>query len=298
MQISVIIPVFNGADHLPEALGAVLGQSLPRNEYEVVLVDDGSTDGSADLAQGLPVRCVRQKNGGPASARNAGIREACGEWVAFTDADCVPSRRWLEKLLAAVRAPPRDPPPLGAAGRLVGLPCPSSAARFVDLSGGLDTTRHLAHPEFPFAPTGNVMYRRASLLAVGGFDPRFVTYEACDLHTRLREHDPGPFLLEPRALVLHRHRETWRRYVRQQFFYGKGLGQFYLRYRSRIRWGPLREASTWLSLLPAAAWSVLGGGGDRALVRRGSLLKRTAQRLGFLTTYWNAGERRRWERRR
>lgn len=97
LDVSVVIPCFNGAPYLAETLQSVLRQTLlPR---EVLVVDDGSTDESASIAEafGAPVRVIRQKNQGESTARNRGIDEAVGEWVALLDADDLWEPEKLEK---------------------------------------------------------------------------------------------------------------------------------------------------------------------------------------------------------
>ncbi len=86
-SVSVIIPAYNAAGHIEATLESVLCQTVPASE--VLVVDDGSKDHTADLAERfpLPVRVLRKSNGGPASARNLGARESHGEWLAFLDAD-------------------------------------------------------------------------------------------------------------------------------------------------------------------------------------------------------------------
>jgi len=295
VRVSVVIPAHNAESVLADCLRALAAQSLPEADYEVIAVDDGSTDATASVAEGLGVRLLRQHRQGAPAARNAGIRAASGEWVALTDADCVPSRGWLDSLLLAVGERDGAEPALGAAGPLLGYQSDSAAARFVDLSGGLDVERHLSHPQFPFAPTGNVMYRHEALTAVGGFDPRYAAYDACDLHTRLRRRGPGPFYFAPRALVLHRHRTTWPAYWRQQFGYGRGYGQFLLHHRDEVHWSWWREVRAWGDVIGFAAAACRPGRNDRALVRRGRFAKSLAQRLGVLTAYWNPRERARWQ---
>lgn len=95
--VSIIVPAYNCAHFLPEALDSILAQQYPN--IEVIVVDDGSSDGSADIAEayGSPVRVICQKNQGPAAARNRGVRESRGEYLAFLDGDDT----WLPgKLLA------------------------------------------------------------------------------------------------------------------------------------------------------------------------------------------------------
>ena len=106
-EISVIIPTYDRAGLLPRALHSVLGQSHP--PAEVLVVDDGSTDGTERLVRSeFPtVRYSRQENRGVAAARNHGIREARGEWVAFLDSDDEWLHRKLERQLEAHRKEPR-----------------------------------------------------------------------------------------------------------------------------------------------------------------------------------------------
>lgn len=86
-KISVVIPTYNAAQYVGEAIESVLNQTF--KDYEIVVVDDGSTDNTEELLQKYVdrIRYIKQKNGGEGAARNRGIREAHGEWVAFLDAD-------------------------------------------------------------------------------------------------------------------------------------------------------------------------------------------------------------------
>jgi glycosyltransferase involved in cell wall biosynthesis len=106
MKVSAIIPVFNRRDLLPRAINSALAQSVPVDE--IIVVDDGSTDGSAEVAAryGNRVRVVQQANSGVAGARHRGIQEARGEWIAFLDSDdeWLPDRN-AELLKAAQQVP-------------------------------------------------------------------------------------------------------------------------------------------------------------------------------------------------
>lgn len=95
--VSIIVPTYNCAQFLSEALDSILTQQYPN--IEVIVVDDGSNDDSADIADGFgsPVKVIRQKNQGPAAARNRGVRESSGEYLAFLDGDDV----WLPGKLFA-----------------------------------------------------------------------------------------------------------------------------------------------------------------------------------------------------
>lgn len=103
-KVSVVIPTYNYAHFLPEAVQSVLAQTFPN--FELIIVDDGSTDNTPEVAKrflGDPrVRYVRQENRGLSAARNTGIREARGKYVAFLDPDDLWLPEKLEKQVALV----------------------------------------------------------------------------------------------------------------------------------------------------------------------------------------------------
>src|SRR6185295_19151753 len=85
MKISVIIPAYNQARWLPECIESALQQTL--TAHEIIVVDDGSTDDTREVVSRYPVRHIYQKNAGVSAARNRGIQEATGEWIALLDGD-------------------------------------------------------------------------------------------------------------------------------------------------------------------------------------------------------------------
>lgn len=96
--ISVIVPVWNSPDRLAECLTALGAQTYPLDRFEVLVVDNGSTDTTAEVASSFPfVTLLREPVAGSYNARNRGLSVAAGEWVAFTDADCLPAADWLER---------------------------------------------------------------------------------------------------------------------------------------------------------------------------------------------------------
>lgn len=280
--VSVVVPAYNAGGTLQSCLRALASQDFPKDRFEVIVVDDGSSDNTASVARSEPVTLIERRNGGAAAARNTGWRKASGEWIAFTDADCLPARPWLRMLVDAAEAAGAREQALGSAGKTVGFESKTAAARFCDMAGSLDAQLHLSHPTFPFAPSSNLMYRRSALQAVDGFDERYTSYEACDLHWRITNSLKGAFVYEPRALVLHRHRADWHSFWRQQYSYGKGYAQFVRYHRDACHWTFGDEARAWadISKLGLGAWRAPD---DTALLyRRGMLIKKLAQRLGFL----------------
>ena len=106
-RLSVVIPAYNAATTVRSAVRSTLNQTMP--VLEVIVVNDGSTDGTGDVVAAIDdprVRLVSQANGGPAAARNAGIAAARGEWVAFLDSDDLWLPRYVEAATAALTAAP------------------------------------------------------------------------------------------------------------------------------------------------------------------------------------------------
>src|SRR5579864_2473726 len=109
MTISAVIPAFNRRNHVSRAIDSALAQTVPVDE--ILVIDDGSTDGTAELVEsryGNRVRVVRQANSGVAGARRRGIQEARGEWIAFLDSDDEWLRERNGELLKAIQHVPAD----------------------------------------------------------------------------------------------------------------------------------------------------------------------------------------------
>ena len=101
MKASVIIPAYNAEKHLPACLQALQSQTIDRSLYEVIVVDDGSTDRTALVCGDFPgVRVLSQANQGPAAARNNGAKTAQADIVLFTDSDCEPFPDWIEQMIS------------------------------------------------------------------------------------------------------------------------------------------------------------------------------------------------------
>ena len=162
-KISVVVPVRNAGRELQLCLEALSRQSLSKDQYEVIVVDDGSVDDSVEVAKRWAVRIIRQERKSAAAARNRGVREARGEIVVFTDADCTADEKWLEKLVR-----PLHNGADGTVGR-----CVSDqrqwVARLVQLELDERYARMARHDRIDFLNTGNCSYRR-KLLQQHSFD--------------------------------------------------------------------------------------------------------------------------------
>ncbi len=196
VDVAVVIPNFNGERWLPGVLESVAAQTAAA--AEVLVVDDGSTDGSrALLAERFPhVRVLAlPRNGGFARAANAGIAAVGADAVALVNTDVVLAPDWVERAAAALAAAPRA---AAVATKLVDFHDPGllyDAGDVLRRDGACeqrgrferDTGRYDAPGEVFSACAGAALYRRAAVLAVGGFEERFGTYlEDVDLGLRLR----------------------------------------------------------------------------------------------------------------
>jgi glycosyltransferase involved in cell wall biosynthesis len=199
--VSVIIPTRNRAADLRRCLAALATQDYPKEQFEVIVCDDGSDEDLQTVLREFPqVRYARQEPKGPAAARNLGIAHAAGAIVAMTDSDTLPDPSWLRKLMEAFTAHPEA---AGVEGRV-----------FADNEGQFDPLG-----EGPSNKNGgvyltcNIAYRRDVLVAIGGFDETFPypAYEDTELAARAQEH--GPIVWQPEAVVVHPERPLTARAV-------------------------------------------------------------------------------------
>ena len=214
-KFSVVVCTHNGAATLEDCLDGVTSLRYP--SYEVIVVDDGSTDGTAEIAARYDVRLVRTENRGLGSARNAGLEVSGGELVAYIDDDALPDADWLTHLAYAFTT--RQHVAIG--GPNIPSPHDGVVAQCVANAPGGPTHVLLSDREAEHIPGCNMAFRRAALEAVGGFDPRFrAAGDDVDICWRLQERGwtlgySGP------AMVWHRRRSSVRGYLRQQRGYGR-----------------------------------------------------------------------------
>ncbi|MDP6460135.1 MAG: glycosyltransferase [Gemmatimonadota bacterium] len=226
--VSVVVPVYDNAATLARLLRACRQQDHPGG-VEVIVVDDGSRDDSAGIAEEAGVRVIRQENRGPAAARNRGWREATADIILFTDADCVPRTDWARLLAEGVGGG------FAAAGGTYGIVNPESAlARSVHAE---IVWRHSGFPEeIDFAGSFNLGVKRAAMEEVGGFDESFPlpSGEDNDLSYRLR--DAGHRIRFVReAVVDHHHPDSLGRYLREQARHGEWRVVLYASHPRRAR---------------------------------------------------------------
>lgn len=175
-EVSVIMPVFNGAPYIAEAIGSIRAQNHPA--LEIIVVDDGSTDGSGAIVSALggDIRIASQANAGAAAARNHGLALARGAVIAFLDADDLWPADKLARQLAVLDGDPRIGLVTGRI-RAFGGTIPGRADRAEAYGDGL-----------PGVNLGCALVRRPVFDAVGGFDTALRISDDADWFVRVRDH--------------------------------------------------------------------------------------------------------------
>ena len=214
-RVSVVVCSYNGERTIGRCLEELGRLDYP--DYEVIVVDDGSTDRTAAIAAEFDVRLIRTKNRGLSAARNTGLEAATGEIVAFTDDDAWPDPDWLRYLAHAFGSTDHA----GIGGPNLVPDDAGTVESAVAHSPGGPTHVLLSDEVAEHIPGCNMAFRREALEAIGGFDERFrVAGDDVDICWRLQER--GWMIgFCPAAVVLHRRRGSVRGYLRQQVAYGK-----------------------------------------------------------------------------
>jgi glycosyltransferase involved in cell wall biosynthesis len=223
-RVSIVIPARDEAANLGRTLAAVFAQAPPGVELEVIVADDGSTDGTAALAVSAGARVLplglrggAGLGGSPGAARNRGAAAATGDPIVFLDADCEPAPGWLDAILAAHRAGER------VVGGSLDIPADMPAtARCDHYCGSYHVHPGRAAGHVPNHPPANLSVRRAVFLSTSGFTER---QPVADGHEELRwqaelARAGVPIRFEPRARVFHHNRTGVGNLLRRNYRWG------------------------------------------------------------------------------
>jgi GT2 family glycosyltransferase len=251
-SISVVVCSHNGARTIRETLTAL--QQLEYADFEVIVVDDGSTDATPAIVREFPVRLITTANAGLSAARNTGLAAATGEIVAYIDDDAFPDPHWLTYLADTFRRTSH----VGVGGPNIAPPGDGVIAGCVARAPGGPMHVLLSDREAEHIPGCNMAFRREALEAIGGFDPQFrIAGDDVDVCWRLQER--GRTLgFHPGALVWHHRRNSVRAYLRQQVAYGEAEAMLERKWPEKYNaighptWGG-RIYANWLS--GALRWS-------------------------------------------
>lgn len=225
--VTVVVPVRNGEDKIGDAIDSLLAGDYPPERHEILVVDNGSTDSTAEIIRSFPVTYLHEARRGVSNARNRGIAEARGEVVAFIDGDCIAAPSWLSELIR----PFSDPAVGCVAGELGHEPGETTAERQATRMFGA-WQRYAVGSNPPYAITANAAYRRSVFEEIGPFDPRMPRAQDVELGLRFNERSALRLVYAERAVVRHRHRDTHRGFFRQQIGWSYGAGLVAAKYHA------------------------------------------------------------------
>ncbi len=295
--VSVIVPVRDGEPIIADCLDSILATDYPADRREILVVDNGSSDGTAALIRARPVRYLNEPRRGVSNARNRGIAESEGEILAFVDADCLVEPQWLGELVRAFQ----DPGVGAVAGDLQHAPPSTPAARqAARLLGNWQRFAFNSSPAYPI--TANAAYRRDVIDLIGPFDPHMTRAQDVELGLRFQQHSDLRLAYADHATARHRNRTTWLGFFRQQLGWAYGAGLVGAKYEAMggdpVRPPRVREISrtarglavvlaaglrgrgqaswiedAWFDLLRQLAWWA----GARVGLRKGARIWRTSR---------------------
>lgn len=231
IDISVIIPAYNAENTLHQCLSGLAAQTIPAERYEVILVDDGSTDQTRKIAEQFDVTYIFQKNQGPAAARNRGVESARGSIILFTDSDCIPLPAWIEEMTG----PFSDPDVIAVKGAYI-TNQKSPTARFAQVEFEERYNLLLNNDYIDMIDTYSAAFRKPVFLSFGGFDPSFPVANNEDTDLSYKMSTLGKkMVFNPNAIVEHlNHPACLKRYATLKFSRGYWRMIVYKRYPDKM----------------------------------------------------------------
>lgn len=231
MKCTLIIPAYNAEKTIAYCLDSALTQSISREEYEIIVVDDGSTDNTYEIVKNYPVVLIQQQNQGPASARNKGAENASGNILIFTDSDCDLDRNFLEGMVSSIEQ----------GNGIVGVQgCYKTRQKaFMAQFGQAEIeTRYkiMAKSKYiDFIGTYAAAYRKDIFLKYGGFDTGFLLASGEDTEYSYKLHRYGQkMVFNPLAFVYHQHPSKLSHYLKTKFYRGYWRVRLYKKHPKKI----------------------------------------------------------------
>ncbi len=231
VKVSVIVPVYNAREFIGKCIEALIDQTFQHDNYEIIVVDDGSTDRTNDIVKNYPVKYIYQENHGPASARNNGADKAKGEIVIFTDSDCVPDKNWISEMLK-----PFEYPDVMAVKGAYRTEQRSIVARFAQLEFEERFEMLEKVESIDMVDTYSAGFRKDVFLKMGGFDTSFPVANNEDTELSYRMSERGyKMVFNPAAIVCHlKHPDSVKKYARLKFWRGYWRMIVYRKFRDKM----------------------------------------------------------------
>lgn len=246
MKVSIILCTYNGAEKIRETIESLLNQDYPQHKLEIIVVNDGSTDRTAEIIGKYPLKLINHgQNKGLGAARNTGISHASGEIVCFTDDDCRVDKNWVRESVNIYRESPNID---GIGGKIKPykmdnilekyayygknpiydhVPCLNPRSRiknYLKKSFAIKRQKLKNGQKLASIMGANSSYRKEMLERVGGFDSTF--RRGVDWEVNIRLNRIGVNLVySDKIIVYHKHRVSLRSFLRHIYEYGKAYAR-------------------------------------------------------------------------
>lgn len=256
MTIGLVVK--NEEDYIKKCLESILALDYPAQKVEILVADGRSSDKTIPILKQFEdradLRILDNEKEIISAGRNLIVRKSGNGLIAFTDGDCEVRPDWLSRLVQDMEARPdiacaggpnaefKDDPPLARLFAEV-------QGTFLGSGGSAQSYEIDSAREVASIPNCNALYRREWLQKAGLYDERFNVGEDADLNFRIRR-EGGRFLYDPKALVRHHRRTSWRAFARNNYRYGLAMAKLFKKYRRIVRW---------YAPLPSLAMAVYAG---------------------------------------
>ena len=225
IKVSVIIPFYNSQRYIKNCIEGILQQSYPREQYEILMIDNNSTDASAETVRQYPgIRLLSESKQGAYAARNRGLQEAKGDIIAFTDADCVPSHEWLHKIVTAIEQP--------GLNIVLGRRKFAGDSLLLSMLAAYDHEKHRyvfnsERKELYYGHTNNMAVKKKLFDELGPFVERARGGDTIFVRQSVNKYSCGVVRYCPKIQVLHMEIDTLGKLYRKFFIYGRSSRGFW-----------------------------------------------------------------------
>lgn len=251
--VSVVIVTKDEEKYISGCLDSLIDQDFQKDYCEIIVVDGGSTDKTLTICQRYPIKLVTTRSG-ISHQRNMGVKVARGQYIAFTDADCIAEKIWLRKLMEGMNSSKDDVVAVGGPNLI--LADDPTFAKIVGYaqetflgSGGSPQSYRIMKPAFVHSiPNCNILYKK-EIIVKEKYDDMLSVGDDCELNFRLNQKG-YKFLYLPDAVVWHHRPNTLRTFSRKMVSYGIALGQITRKHHKIVRWyAPLVASAVLIILL-------------------------------------------------